>query len=877
MVDVTYRGGGMDGVTSNAASEATLQRLVALMEKGSKGGGAATEKMANDVKTKGVAISKEDNKATAEGTEAKKDATKAQKKLSERVRNTAKAFDRYSLGLFSGIGNTIQTFGGLGKELIAGGNRISDFGQHVTGLISKFPIVGGVIGQFGQTMLNVLDNQIDMYRSLSGAGIDFGSSMFEMQRRAAEAGLNMATLAGTIQENSQMLAVAFGGATTGADRFSKISKYVQQSQTDFSKLGMTMEDVTEFTADYIDLQRIQGRLKDRSDRSLAKGTQNYIMQLDALAKITGMSRKQAAEELKAQSTDKRLQALFMNMDSSVQEQMNASLALIKGGSPEMEDAIKELIATNGAPLSDFGKSLLRTNPEFATMAQGLRDGSLSADDFAEMTNLQVEEAKRFVKENAAVIAQSQALGDTTYDAVLALAKMGEVGGKLSDAEQKQLDAIAAKDKTLTDFDSMIEKIRSTILVKLLDSGIFDKLQKVMSDLTAWFNKDETQTSIQGFVDRLGTLFDNLGTMVEDFKKDWGKLSIGELVTKYLINPIKTLFGADTGPPPGHPEHNKNAGSKSSGLMGGLFESLGPIIEKFESWGKALMWGGIGAAAVLIGFTAAVAAMAAPLALATPGVLAIGVAFAGVGVAGFGIAALIDSITTSVDNVAVGLKKFEDLDSKKLGDVGGALKPLTDNIMGLAKGGVVASFMSEGVLEKIAAGVKSFEGIDSKSMKDMGPALTSLQTGIAAFTGDGIMDSFSKFIGGLFGNDGGMKDMADDLEAFADIDSAGIKAIGDGLQGIAAYIETMDGANLKQVTKNLKELIKQIGQYNEEYKNMDAETKASFTKVLNVNNESQDKSSSLLNQLNSTNTLILDELKKQTKGGKAMTNAISGAA
>jgi uncharacterized protein YPO0396 len=123
----------------------------------------------------------------------------------------------------------------------------------------------------------------------------------------------------------------------------------------------------------------------------------------------------------------------------------------------------------------------------------------------------------------------------------------------------------------------------------------------------------------------------------------------------------------------------------------------------------------------------------------------------------------------------------------------------------------------------------------------------------------------------------MKDMADDLEAFVDIDSAGIKAIGDGLQGIAAYIETMDGANLKQVTKNLKELIKQIGQYNEEYKNMDAETKASFTKVLNVNNESQDKSSSLLNQLNSTNTLILDELKKQTKGGKAMTNAISGAA
>ena len=239
--------------------------------------------------------------------------------------------------------------------------------------------------------------------------------------------------------------------------------------------------------------------------------------------------------------------------------------------------------------------------------------------------------------------------------------------------------------------------------------------------------------------------------------------------------------------------------------------------------------------------------------------------------------MIDSITKAVDGIADSLKKFEELDSKKLGDVGAALTPLTDNIMSLAKGGIVASFMSDGVLEKISAGVKSFEGIDSKSMKEMGPALTSLQKGISAFTGDGIMDSFSKFIGGLFGNDGGMTKMAEDLEAFADIDAAGLKNIGDGLQGIAAYVEAMDGANLKAVTKNLKELIKQIGQYNEEYKNMDAETKASFTKVLNVNNESQDKSSQMLVSLNSTNALMLEELKKQTKGGKAMTNAISGAA
>ena len=88
---------------------------------------------------------------------------------------------------------------------------------------------------------------------------------------------------------------------------------------------------------------------------------------------------------------------------------------------------------------------------------------------------------------------------------------------------------------------------------------------------------------------------------------------------------------------------------------------------------------------------------------------------------------------------------------------------------------------------------------------------------------------------------------------------------------------MDDANLKSVSKNIKELITQIKEYNEVYKTMYAETKASFTKVLNVNNESQDKSSSMLTSLNSVNNLILEELKKQTKGGKNMTRALSGAA
>ena len=40
MVQVTYQGGGMDGVTSNAASEATLQQLLKALGGSGTGAGA---------------------------------------------------------------------------------------------------------------------------------------------------------------------------------------------------------------------------------------------------------------------------------------------------------------------------------------------------------------------------------------------------------------------------------------------------------------------------------------------------------------------------------------------------------------------------------------------------------------------------------------------------------------------------------------------------------------------------------------------------------------------------------------------------------------------------------------------------------------------
>jgi len=375
----------MDGVTSNAASEATLLRVLKALESGGKGGGTGgkIQEQFNKAQQAGILGQQKSTDAIKEGTKTRQENTGAVKKATDKLKDMTKAVDKYTFGLVSGLGNAVKATGDLAIEVLAGGDRLSDFSKHVTGLASKIPLVGGLLGGAAQTFVNIIEGQVDTFRELSNAGIDFGGDLFEIRRKAAEAGISMETLAGTLAENSSMLATAFGGASAGATRFTNITREIQKNQGTFSALGMTMQDVTEFTADYIEMQKIQGRVTQMSDRQLAKGTNEYIMQLDQLSKITGMSRKQAAEELKQQSTDKRLKNLFASMEEGTKKQVQGVLAVVGNASPQMKEAITELVATGGVPISDFAKSLGRTNPEILEMARGLKNGTVTQDQFVD--------------------------------------------------------------------------------------------------------------------------------------------------------------------------------------------------------------------------------------------------------------------------------------------------------------------------------------------------------------------------------------------------------------------------------------------------------------------------------------------------------------
>ena len=208
-----------------------------------------------------------------------------------------------------------------------------------------------------------------------------------------------------------------------------------------------------------------------------------------------------------------------------------------------------------------------------------------------------------------------------------------------------------------------------------------------------------------------------------------------------------------------------------------------------------------------------------------------------------------------------------MDGDKLALVGGGLKEITGPIMDLAAGGIVANFVGKNALGDLANGIRAFEDLDPANLHAVGPALTSLHKGMSAFTGDGVLDSIGKALGSLFGgSSGGIKDLADDVKEFADVDAQGLKQIGEGLQGIANFLEAMDGANLKSVSKSLSQLTEQLQKYQEQYSKMDTEAKANLVSNFSAFGEGQKGAADKLDQLNSSVLQMLVELRKQTRSG-----------
>lgn len=451
---VVITGGDLDGsILDNAASEATLLRLVAVMEKKFGKGSSQLDKT-QELYNKRLT---EADKVVEQQTKKTKDLNKELDGNKEKYKQAAADFGSVLKTLSSGITKTIE-FAFSGTE--------TNIGQFSSALGAQIPIIGGIIGALG----NALQGQIEAFRQLSRSGIDLGSSMYEAQRAAARTGLPLNVLTKTLSENSKSLALLGGNASTGAQRFLNISENLKRSGfTDrMARLGLTMEEGADLTAGYLEVQTRLGRSQKMTDAELTRGTEDYILQLDQLSRVTGMTRKEAQDALKQQMLDKRVRTVTQGMNEKQLKEYQNSLAALEKANPELAEGFKELVATGGIPVTELGKKLAIANPEFVKAAGNFKRGNGTFEELAGTVRNGAERldsmGKGFQDTASTLSATGKDMGTGGYMMYQGLHRFGE---GMTEAQKAQADAMENQKKNSAAFDRALTDLKNKLSVALL--------------------------------------------------------------------------------------------------------------------------------------------------------------------------------------------------------------------------------------------------------------------------------------------------------------------------------------------------------------------------------------------------------------------------
>ena len=895
MARVTYQGGDMEGISSDAASEQTLNELLkAFKAQGGSGG------KFNDTAEK---AQKQATKATKTGTKATEADTKQTKEHTGTVKDAEKAIATFSKALMKSAGRGILNVGesitGFAGDILGGSHRISELSKHVTGLIGDFPGLG-LVGDTAQMFFNILDGQIDTFRQMSGVGADLGDDLFAWTQQSAIARVSLDTLTNVYGEHSKTMALAFGGAREGVNKFTAVLGGVRDLSEDFTKLGYTVEEQAEYTAEYIDLQKRTGMLKNRSDASLIAGTRKYMLELDRLARITGQSRKETADAMKQAADDKRIKALMHNMEANASESLRSTIAILHAQKPELADAFKELVATGGVPITDGAKAMALQNNELSILAKKFfNKEKVTMGTVRDTINLSIDKARAIVEQNGDIIGVSMATGVTgVWDSVLDLLGMEKIKAH-DDAIAEQTQAMAASTKDLLEVESNLVKAQTKANKLFIESKIWGEFTDVISEFSknlkpggpveqamlegvktitgsmsqfkdwllgdgtakekiseAW---DYTKKIMKGFATKLmgwlgfdvgeeGTpsaTYTNAAKKLEDTNKQI--IAIQEKIKSGTLNPeqmekalaeLKALRAeAEKYQATMAQETAKGQGKKPEGV------GLGAWLK--TNWDKVAI--GVGAGTLAVGALVA-AFYLGPIIVA--GVSAImGILLIGAGVVTL-LAGALWLVSDAVGGIAEGLTKLGEVKiSPSFKDLPDVMGNLAGPLAALAGAGIL-SFLGAGGLTKLADNLKAYEQLNVDALTKVGPALTGLYGGISAFTGDGFIEGASKWLGNLFSGNN-FEDMADGLKHFDSIDAVQLEKIGVALEGISAFINSMEADNISDIADAIEKLTDAMDVFESKMSDMNSDVKATFSTTVSGMTSSSKGQGEQLSKLNTT--------------------------
>lgn len=544
MADTTVTGQfGRENVSlNNAASEATLLKLLAAMERmgGGRGDAERTRKLAQESQS----AQSNYNKQVGAGSKALEASNKAMQGFARSLGNLSSKMLSFSGSILS---SSFTALKGLTSEVLIGGNRISDFTQH----ISNIPILGLV-----DPLAKFMDQTVAQLNELGQSGAGFNNSILEMRRAAANSAMDLDMFNRFVKANSQTMAMFGGTATEGAKRLGVLSKEFRESDAGkrLIEMGYGVEGTNEVFANFVEITSKSNRQTLMDRETLMQSASAYALELDKLIKLTGMTRKQAEDSMKAQAEDLKVRLLLNRIkDPTMRATAEANMVFIKEQFKGLGPLMMDLIG-DGIPNISDTKFLMMLDQKgnLRNLLTQASQGLISQEEF------KTRMAEMYPELEAAL---NKMVNLGNIDAITAsstLAGLRTVGNNLfefsrivkgaSSATEGSKDEPGNLTKTFRTFEQTIIDARTKIQGAFLDSQLFEK---IAASTNALMSTENITALTDNIVKGTKTALDRIDGFVNDIKTMGWSAAIEkqmEILKQDVTKFIQDLFGLDTRKP-----------------------------------------------------------------------------------------------------------------------------------------------------------------------------------------------------------------------------------------------------------------------------------------------------------------------------------------
>lgn len=291
------------------------------------------------------------------------------------------------------------------------GDAVSGVGDAVSGISSFFGkrgLVGVIVGQgisglgkaigassdaaarlaveFGEFATGELQKVVEAYRQVGAVGGIAAGGMTTLYDQSIAAGLSIGQFAKVIATNSETLAKATGSTAEGAKVLSEIAKVGDATTRQFYALGISVEQTRDFQAKFLEQNRLTGRIQKGETDKLIEASKAYVFQLDELARITGLSREQAAKLLDEQNKNIRFRAsqriAEREFGPKVAQAMRDSAAVLRTANKDIGEGFEDLMGPGGASTEAAKNLQIATGGAAKGIADMVRTGQMTADQGA---------------------------------------------------------------------------------------------------------------------------------------------------------------------------------------------------------------------------------------------------------------------------------------------------------------------------------------------------------------------------------------------------------------------------------------------------------------------------------------------------------------